>query len=484
MISFYLILLFPLMGVLLMIGVDNAKNAGYCNIIITVASFIASVFMAYYFFQHGPFFAIGQQFYVDAFNLLIIILTTFMVMTTSFFSNVFMRDNVAIGRISDKHLRLYHVMYQLFAWTMLIALSANNIGILWVAMEGATLATVMLVSLYRTKGAIEASWKYFILCIVGIALALFGTVLVYFSATHELSQTGTGILWSVLAGHASHFDPLVIKIAFIFLLVGYGIKIGLVPLHNWLPDTYTESPAPVTALLSGLLSNVALYALIRFKVITDLTLANHLAGNLMMVFGLLSFIVAVVLLQRQNNIKRLFSYSSIEHMGLITFAFGLSGPIATFIGLFYMLVHSLIKSAIFVIIGNIIQKTGVLSLEKTRGLIKSQPRSGWGLLIATLIIAGIPPFGIFTSELMLFITCVKTFPLIAIILVVGLIMALAGLLRNVQPIVYGEPIEIIKAPICLTPAILHLSLVLVLGVYVPPTLYKLLQQATSIIASS
>ena len=481
MIAFYLTLSLPLVGALLMLGIGNLRIAGYCNIIITTAGFIASIFMAYYFFGHGAFLAIEQQFYIDAFNLLIIVLTTFVVMTTAFFSNTFMWHNTSTNRISTRHLRLYHVMYQLFALMMLIALAANNIGILWVAMEGATLATVLLVSLYRTKEAIEASWKYFILCIVGIALALFGTILVYFSATQELALAKTGMLWSILAQHANHFDPVVIKIAFVFLLVGYGTKIGLVPLHNWLPDAYSESPAPVSTLLSGLLSNVALYALIRFKILTDLALSNHLADNLLMVFGLLSFVVAVVLLQRQRNIKRLFSYSSIEHMGLITFTFGLGGPIATFVGLFYMLMHSLTKSALFIIIGNVVQQTKTNSLEKIRGLIKNQPLLGWGLLAATLIISGIPPFGVFTSELLVFITCVKSLPLVAIILVGGLILAFAGLLRNIQPVVYGEPIQMTKSKICLWPAFLHLGLVMILGLYIPPMLQQLLQQAAGLI---
>jgi hydrogenase-4 component F len=481
MIAFYLNLLLPLAGVLLMLCIGNLRTAGYCNIIITITNFIASIFMAYYFFEHGSFLAIRQQFYIDAFNLQIIVLTTFVVMTTAFFSSTFMRVNAATNRINARHLRLYHVMYQLFALMMQIALAANNIGILWIAMEGATLATVLLVSLYRTKEAIEASWKYFILCIVGIALALFGTFLVYFSATQALIPAKTGMLWNVLALQANYFDPTIMKIAFVFLLVGYGTKIGLVPLHHWLPDAYSESPAPVSTLLSGLLSNVALYALIRFKILTNLTLANHLADNLLMIFGLLSFVTAAVLLQRQHNIKRLFSYSSIEHMGLITFTFGLGGSIATFIGLFYILVHSLTKSALFTIIGNVVQQTKTNSLEKIRGLINNQPLLGWVLLAATLIISGVPPFGIFTSKLLVFIACAQFSPLTAIILVAGLILAFAGLLRNIQPVVYGEPTPIIESKICLWPAILHLGLVLILGLYIPKALQQLLHQAAGLI---
>lgn len=481
MIAFYLLLLSPLLGALLMIIIGGKKISGYFNILINTINFIISIFIVYHFLKHGSFTAFGKQFYIDAFNLLIVVLTTFTTMTTAFFSNTYMWHNITINRINHKQLLLYHCMYQLFTLAILLALTTNNLGILWVAMEGATLATVLLVSLYRTKEAIEAAWKYFILCIVGIALALFGTILVYFSATSALPQTAARILWNVLVQQANNFDPATIKIAFVFILIGYGTKIGLAPLHNWLPDAYTESPAPVTVLLSGILSNVSLYALIRFKIIVDHTLNNHLTGNLMIGFGLMSFIVGAIFIQRQRKMKRLFSYSSIEHMGLIMIAFGIGGQTATFIGLLYILMHSLAKSATFMITGNIIQHTGTQVLEKIRGVIKSQPELGWGLIIATLVIAAIPPFGIFTSELMLFIASVNFSPFLAIILIIGLIIALAGLLRNIQPVVYGEPTSITGTPICIIPAFIHLGLVLIFGVYLPQALQQLLHQAAELI---
>jgi len=483
MIAFYLTLLLPLFGTLLMLGIGNLRIASYCNIVLTTVNFIASLFIVPYFLNNGSFTVLEQQFYIDAFNLVIIVLTTFVTMTTAFFSNNYMQHNIKIKHITYRQSYLYHVMYQLFILMVLLALSTNNLGILWVTMEGSTLSTVLLVGLYRTKEAIEAAWKYFILCSVGISLALFGTILIYFTAMQELSitQNGTGLLWSVLIHQAHNLNPIIVKIAFVFLLVGYGTKIGLVPLHNWLPDAHSESPAPMSALLSGLLLNVALYALIRFKILVDLSLANDLAGNLMIIFGLFSFIVAAILLQRQKNIKRLFSYSSIEHMGLITFAFGLSRPTTTFIGLFYLIVHSLTKSSIFMIVGNVIQQTNTQILCKIRGLINSQPYLGWCLLIATLIIAGIPPFGIFTSEILLLMACIKLSPVLAIILCCGFVIAFAGLLRNIQFSVYGEPTDITKSKICITPAILNLILVLILGVYIPSILQELLHKAVELI---
>lgn len=481
MIAFYLLLLMPLFGSLLMLFIGKLKISGICNIAINTANFIISLFVVHYFLDHGPFTAIRQQFYIDAFSSLMIILTTFISMTNAIFSNTNMWHRVTTNRISQLQLLLYNVMYQLFTLIILIAITTNNLGILWVAMEGATLATVLLVGMFRTKEAIEAAWKYFILCIVGIALALFGTVLIYFSATQALHQADTRILWSMLVQHAHNFDPTIIKLAFIFILVGYGTKIGLAPLHNWLPDAYSESPAPITVLLSGLLSNVALYALIRFKILVDLTLINNLSGNLLIGFGAISLIVASVLLQRQRDLKRLYSYSSIEHIGLITIAFGIGGATATFAGLFYLLMHALAKSAIFMIVGNIIQQTNTKILEKIGGLIQTLPHLAWGLIAATLAIAAIPPFAIFTSELMLFIACVDFSPCLAGVLICTLILALSGLLRNIQPIIYGTPTKITHVPTSNFPAFLHLGLILVFGIYIPPIFKQLLTAATKII---
>jgi hydrogenase-4 component F len=262
-------------------------------------------------------------------------------------------------------------MFQLFMFTMLAALTTNNLGILWVAMEAATLTTVLLVSLYRTPASLEAAWKYFILCGVGIAQALFGTILLYFAAERVLGETGGALLWTYLVGVKGQLDPTIMALAFIFLLVGYGTKVGLVPLHNWLPDAHAEGPTPVSAVLSGLLLNVALYAILRCKVLADGAIPECFAGNLMMGFGLLTLVVAAFFLSRQKDIKRMFAYSSIEHMGLITFAFGMGGPVANFAGLLHMTLHSLTKSAIFFAVGHAAQKTGTQVMEDIRGLIRS-----------------------------------------------------------------------------------------------------------------
>ena len=215
---------------------------------------------------------------------------------------------------------------------------------------------------------------------VGIAQALFGTILLYFAAEKLLGAEGTSsLLWTHLNGVKEQLEPQVLALAFVFLLVGYGTKVGLVPLHNWLPDAHAEGPTPISAVLSGLLLNVALYAVVRCKVLVEGSLHSQLPGRMLMAFGLLSAVIAAFFLWRQRDIKRLFAYSSIEHMGIITFAFGMGGPVANFAALLHMTVHSLTKSAIFFAVGHAAQKVGTQVMDDIRGLLVVSPTVGWGL---------------------------------------------------------------------------------------------------------
>jgi len=479
MIALYLTLLIPLAGTLLLAMIGHWRRAGLVNLLCTVATLAAALQLALNVFNHGTLISPGKLFYVDAFNVYLILLNALVGMTTAIFSGPYMAHELAIGRVDAGRMRLYHAMYQGFLLTMLVALSTNNLGVLWVAVEGATLATVLLVSLYRTPRSIEAGWKYFILCGVGIAQALFGTVLIYFAAERLLPGSDEALLWSVLHREAARLEPTVLTLAFVFLLIGYGTKVGLVPLHNWLPDAHSEGPTPMSAILSGLLLNVALYALVRFKMLIDPALGTNLAGRMMMGFGLLSYTVAGLLLHRQRDVKRLFSYSSIEHMGLMTFAFGLGGPLATFGALLHMIVHSLTKSAIFVTVGHVAHVAGTQTIDRIRGLIHTQPAVGWCFLIGTVALAGFPPFGIFTSEFLLFTATMKSYPWLAIPLLFGLAVAFAGLFRHMQLMVYGDPPEG-QVPVAanMWPVLLHLLLVLWLGIAIPGVLVRWLDQAT------
>ncbi|MGH8720456.1 MAG: hydrogenase 4 subunit F [Burkholderiales bacterium] len=470
-VALVLLLGLPLAGAIALALYGHRRRAPEVNIAFSLGTFLAAALLTARVVALGPLHALGREFYLDALNVFLVALTAFVALTTAIFSRPYMRVEQEHGRMNARRLRLYHSMVQLFSFTMLLALTTNNMGFLWVALEAATLATVLLVSVYRSAASLEAAWKYFILCGVGIAQALFGTVLLYMAAERAGAGAEGALLWTNLQAVKTNLDPRIMALAFAFLFVGYGTKVGLVPVHNWLPDAHAEGPTPVSAVLSGLLLNVALYAVLRCKVLTDGALGPGLAGQMMMAFGLLSVVAAAFFLSRQRDVKRMFAYSSIEHMGLITFAFGVGGPIATFAGLLHMTVHSLVKSAIFFAVGHAAQHAGTQVMSEIRGLVRANPAVGWGLMLGTLAILGMPPFGVFASEFLILTTTMKEQPWATPILLVALGVAFASVLQRVQPMVFGDSeLKPLPHPPALVPVFVHIGLALMLGLYIPPYL--------------
>jgi hydrogenase-4 component F len=470
--AFLLLLGIPLCGAAVLAWFGAHRRAPEINAAFSAATLAAAAALAVRVVADGNLTVAREQFFIDPFNVFLVALTAFVGLTTALFSRPYMRVEMHHGRISEGRLRLYHSMYQLFIATMLIALTTNNLGLLWVAMEAATLSTVLLVTLYRTPASLEAGWKYFILCGVGIAQALFGTILLYIAAEKVLGADGvSALLWTHLNAVKGQLEPRVLSLAFVFLIVGYGTKVGLAPLHNWLPDAHAEGPTPISAVLSGLLLNVAIYAVIRCKVLVEGSLHSALPAQMLMGFGLLSVTLASFLLWRQRDIKRLFAYSSIEHMGIIAFAFGMGGPVANFAALLHMTVHSLTKSAIFFAVGHAAQKSGTQLMDRIRGLMSVSPTVGWGLMIGSLAILGMPPFGVFASEFLIVTTAMRDQPWAAPILLLALGVAFAAIFGRVQSMVFGETTV---APLPHSPALLpvfvHLAIVLMLGLFIPPYL--------------
>jgi len=413
----------------------------------------------------------GRYLFVDDLNVVFIVLTTFIGFTTSVFSATYIAHELETGRLTPQYLRFYHSMYQILMFAMNLALSANNIGLMWVAIELATLTTILMVGIYRTHEAIEAAWKYFILASVGIALALFGTILVYLAAQPVMGGGVDAMVWTLLIDRVARFDPALLDAAFIFLLLGYGTKVGLAPLHAWLPDAHAEGPTPISAVLSGLLLNVALYAVLRFKMLLAANVKAIAPGPLMVTMGLASLLFAAFMLYRRRDIKRMFAYSSIEHMGIITFAFGMGGPLANFAGLLHMTMHSLTKSAIFYSVGHIAQIKGTQKIADIRGLTETHPLLGWGLALGVFAIAGMPPFGIFMSEFLVVSSTFSREPLLTIPLVVGLLVAFGALLLRLNGVAFGDPLGSTRpAQASYVPLYAHLALVLGAGLYLPPLL--------------
>jgi hydrogenase-4 component F len=474
----------PLAGGVVLALVGHRDRAMEINVAFSFGTFLAAAALTAEVIADGPIFAWEREFFIDPLNVFLVALTAFVGLTTSLFSRPYMRVERDHGKMTPARLRLYHAMYQLFSFTMLLALTTNNMGILWVAMEAATLTTVLLVSVYRTAASLEAAWKYFILCGVGIAQALFGTVLLYMASERVVGSEGGALLWTNLDAVKASLDPNIITLAFAFLFIGYGTKVGLVPLHNWLPDAHAEGPTPVSAVLSGLLLNVALYALLRFKVLTDGALHSHLASQMMMGFGLVSVVAAAFFLTRQKDIKRMFAYSSIEHMGLMTFAFGLGGPVANFAGLLHMTVHSLTKSAIFFTVGHAAQKAGTQLMDEIRGLVSVSPAVGWGLMLGSLAILGMPPFGVFASEFLIITTAMREQPWATPFLLIALGVAFASVLGRVQAMVFGDTtLKPLPHPPALIPVFVHLGLCLLLGLYIPTYLDGWFRQAARMLGT-
>jgi hydrogenase-4 component F len=459
------ILLVPAGAAVLLALLPGYWLAARLNILATLSTLVAAVFLL---FERPP---VGDSLFVDDLNIVFIVLSTFVGFTTSVFSASYIAHELEVGRLTPRFLRFYHAMYQILMFAMNLALTANNIGLLWVAIEMATLTTVLMVGIYRTHEALEAAWKYFILGSVGIALALFGTILVYMAARPVIGDGHDAMVWTALMEKAAGFSPELLNVAFVFLMLGYGTKIGLAPLHAWLPDAHAEGPTPISAVLSGLLLNVALYALLRFKMLIAGNPGTLAPGPLMVTLGLVSLVFAAFMLYRRRDIKRMFAYSSIEHMGIITFAFGMGGPLANFAGLLHMTMHSLTKSAIFFAVGHVAQVKGTQRFSEIRGLTESHPVLGWGLVTGVVAIAGLPPLGIFMSEFLIVTSTFAREPLLAIILVFGLLLASGALMLRLNEVAFGSATGS-KAAVeaSYVPLFSHLALVLAAGIFLPPPL--------------
>jgi len=469
------VLLIPVGAVALLAVLPGYRLTARLNIVASLATLLAALSL---FVVDRP--APGQYLLVDDLNIVFIVLNTFVGFTTSIFSASYIAHELEVGRLTPAYLRFYHAMYQIMMFGMNLAFVSNNIGLMWVAIEVATLTTVLMVGIYRTHAALEAAWKYFILGSVGIALALFGTILVYMAARPVVGEGQDAMVWTLLINRAASFDPALLNVAFVFLLLGYGTKVGLAPLHAWLPDAHAEGPTPISAVLSGLLLNVALYAVLRFKILLAASPDAIAPGPLMVTMGLVSLLFAAFMLYHRRDIKRLFAYSSIEHMGIIVFAFGMGGPLANFAGLLHMVMHSLTKSAIFFAVGHVAQIKGTQQIASIRGLTETHPALGWSLVTGVVAIAGLPPLGIFMSEFLVVSSTFARQPLLALPLVAGLLLAFGALMLRLTGVAFGEPRgSTAPAEASYVPMFAHLALVLTAGIYLPAPLVVWFQHVAS-----
>src|SRR5215831_278192 len=395
--------------------------------------------------------------------------------------------NVEFDDAHFSRVRLFYSLFQLFIFTMLFAVTTDNLGVMWVAIEGTTLATVFLVNLHDNHTGLEAAYKYLILSSVGIAVAFMGTVFMYYAAVAQVSDIG--LSWTALIGVAGRLDPTIVKLAFVFILIGYGTKAGLAPMHTWLPDAHSEAPAPISALMSGVLLNVGLYALMRFKAVTDITVGQAFASAWLMRFGLLSLGLSAAFLISQRNYKRMLAYSSVEHTGIVALGLGFGGYWGTLGALLHMVNHALSKSMLFILSGSILLKYRTTEIRGVRGLLKTAPWTGLAFLCGIFALVGLPPFGPFISEFIIFRAGFAmhstAYSVIGISL---LVVVFAGILASMNSMLYGSPAEPwdrsdpVRLP--LAPVALNVVLLLALGLTLPDGVQEFLGGVLKIVGVS
>jgi hydrogenase-4 component F len=412
----------------------------------------------------------GELLLVDGLSAHMAILTSFVGATSAWYSRAYIAVEAESGRLGAGALRQYHALFQLFLGCMLLALLANNLGVVWMAVEAATIAAVLVVGLPRSAAAIRASWTYFLLCGVGIALALFGTIVLYLAALPALGPGFAAMRWSGLAEAAPRLSGPMLNLAFVFLLIGYGTKASLAPLHGWMADAHAEGPTPVSAVLSGSVLNVALVMILRLRGLLAMNGAAIAPGPPIMALGLASVLVGAFSLWRRRDVKRFFAFSTIEQTGVAAFAFGLGGPAAMAAGLLHMTLHTLAKSALFQCVGRACQMTGARHFTEIHGLIARHRALGLTLAACMVAVAGLPPFGLFTSEYLTIMATMQRLPLLMLPLGLGLLVGGWALLWRLTTLCLGPAAPAdgpVPGPFALAPAWLHLAVVAVLGLAMP-----------------
>jgi hydrogenase-4 component F len=423
--------------------------------------------------------------HADHLGVLFGILTGFVAFSTALTNIAFVRTEtarLADVPMSDRRWRVYHAMFQVMLGATLLGLYADNIGLLWVAVEAATISATLAVSLPRTATALEAAWKYFVLGGVGIALALFGTMLTYLAAQPVLHAGLNAMSFVALEANAAHLDGSLMTLAFVFLLFGYGTKAALVPLHGWLPDAYAEGPIPLTATMSGLMLNVALLALLRFRHLMQVNYAAHggamQPGPFLLSLGLASLLLVAFSLSRRRDARRFFGFSSIENSGIAVFAFGVGGAAVIFAGLLHMILHTLVKSALFQALTRAAALRGSAAPDNygfshLRGMLASNKWLGWLLLGCVFALTGLPPSGLFTSEFLIVSQTIQRVPVLSLPLGAGLLLCAIAIIRQIGPLVFAPPPKN-SGPVVagrgLAFIYLHLMLVLVIAFAMPAVL--------------
>jgi hydrogenase-4 component F len=422
---------------------------------------------------------------VDDLGLVFLLLLVVLTLAVSIYTVGWLKQAVAVGNMKAESLRSYFALVHAFVATMVVTALADNLGVLWIAMEGTTITSAVLVGYHGHHHGLEAAWKYIIVTTIGISFGLFGTVLVYAAASAV--QGGAGAMsWSAIMNVAHSLDPGIVRIGFIFVMVGYGTKAGLAPMHLWLPDAHSQAPTPVSALLSGVLIKCALLGIIRFQTIAAAACGAAFPQQVLLVFGLISVVVATPFILAQHDIKRLLGYHSVEHVGIVALGLGFGGPVGTYGALLHVVNHGITKALAFFAAGTSIARYGTRDMRLMRGVLAVAPITATLLMLAALSLAGVPPFSIFVSELLILRAGIGHAQWVPIGIFLSMVVVIfAGLLHHVGAMVFGKPSETAgrerEAWSPLLGMLLLAGIMILLGLTLPASLDGLLRRATEII---
>lgn len=464
--------------------IKNGRTLGIFNSLGHLISGAFALQLAYCITSSKQPISIGNIFYVDSLSAFFIFTISILNIASSLYSIQYIYEDAVEGVISAKKLKSYYALFNIFSLSMFFVVMLNNLGMVWVAIEMTTLASAFLVGFHNNKASVEAAWKYIMICSVGIVLALFGTILFYYAVS---ASCGIRTLnWTAIAANASRLDPQIVKMAFLFILVGYGTKAGIVPMHTWLPDAHSQALSPISALLSGVLLKTAIYAILRFAIIVNKCIGASFTGSLFLFFGILSLAVAAGFILVQRDLKRLLAYSSIEHIGIICFGLGIGAPLAVYGALLHVFNHAVTKSIMFFGAGSIVKKYGTNNMNVIKGVFGVMPFTATAVIIGIFALVGSPPFSIFLSEIIILISAFMKGSYVAFSLfLIFIAVIFGGIIHHLSGIIFGKTpqnMKRAKEPLSAKLAFVFLLVfVCVMGFKIPFVIDKMLLSAVEVI---
>jgi hydrogenase-4 component F len=479
------LLLTPLVGGILVTIFRKKRIIEIVTICSASLILVQVFFILYEIINEKTLSAFGNAFYIDSFGAVILLPISIVGFVSVLYSKNYMGRQYDIGLVDDKHIVRYYQGLSIFLLSMLIVPITNNLGVMWVTVEATTLISVLLIMLYFKENAIEAAWKYLIIATVGLSFALIGTVFFYY-ANISAGSPEDAMNWTGMVHNSKLFDPNLVKIAFVFILVGYGTKAGLAPMHTWLPDAHSEAPTPVSALLSGVLLNCALYGIIRFHIVSSGTLGPAFSNQLLIILAVVSIGIAAASIYFQKDMKRMLAYSSVEHMGIVSLGIGFGGMFGIYGAILQIINHAIAKPLMFFASGTVSQKYETKVMSKIKGIIKVMPVTGALFLIGGFALVGMPPFNIFLSEFLVLSSGFQSGQfLVTMIVIAFLVITFAVFLRHLIKMTFGNPVSEMKKDdmgnLAIIPMIILASLVIIFGFYIPEQLQTLVHNASSII---